>query len=66
MPFRTYRVGGNFISVDLSETLPPTDFDESWDITEDEYMELVAHGVPEVTEDNTPVINEAEYPQPEE
>lgn len=47
-PFRTYRLGGDFVSVDLGQHIPPTEYDEYWDISEEAYNALYAHDVPYV------------------
>lgn len=50
MTYRTYRVGGNFISVDESTGRVPVNWDESWEITKEAYDAIYAATVPEVTE----------------
>jgi hypothetical protein len=61
-PYRTYQVGGDFISVDLALTPPPTHYDKSWEITLEAYSELYAHSIPAIYPDETMGVNEDIFP----
>lgn len=56
MTFRTYKLRegeaddlGAFVSVDLSQHTPPTEFIDSWEISQVAYEALRAHHIPSVT-----------------
>lgn len=56
MTFRTYKLRdgetddlGAFVSVDLSVHIPPTEYLDSWEITQAAYEALRAHHIPSVT-----------------
>ena len=56
MSFRTYRLGGDFISIDTSITAEPAGWDEWWEIDAAAYAALNAHAVPVVTDADQIVI----------
>ena len=56
MTFRTYKLRegatddlGAFVSLDLTQHTPPTEFLDSWEITQVAYLALRAHHIPSVT-----------------
>lgn len=66
MTYRTYRLGGDFVSVDLSQHIPPTEYDEWWEITQDAYLALYAHDVPYIDPLGDLVVNEETFPPPDQ
>lgn len=66
MTFRTYRLGGDFVSVDLSQGEPPVEWDESWEITAEAYAAIRNHIVPVIEETGELVVVAEEFsPDPE-
>jgi hypothetical protein len=56
MTYRTYKLRdgeaddlGAFVSLDLSQHTPPTEFIHSWEISQAAYEALRAHRIPSVT-----------------
>lgn len=67
MTYRTYRVGGNFISVDEATGHVPVGWEESWEITQEAFLALSAAAVPEVLETGQLDVADVVYePSPEE
>ncbi len=61
-PFRTYQLGGDFVSVDLGQHAPPDHFDRSWEISQEAYNELYAHSIPAIYPDDSLGVNEDTFP----
>lgn len=64
MPYRTYRLGGDYISVDMDATGAPAHWDEYWEITAEAYAALNAAAVPGLKDDGDIVIDGDEFPPP--